>query len=57
MVTFKPIEIVDGFYSYEVYPEGNLHKKEVFEINPVTHELEISPLALMSIMFQNVLCT
>ena len=57
MVTFKPIEIVDGFYRYEVYPEGNLHKKEVFEINPVTHELEISPLALMSIMFQNVLCT
>ena len=39
MVTFKLIEIVDGFYRYEVYPEGNLHKKEVFEINPVTHEL------------------
>lgn len=39
MVNFNLIEIVDGFYRYEVFPEGDVTRRETFEFNPVTREL------------------
>lgn len=40
MVKFKLIEIVDGFYHYEIYPEGKEEGKGVFIFNPKTREVK-----------------
>ncbi|HEL2235831.1 TPA: hypothetical protein ACYSZK_000754 [Streptococcus suis] len=39
MVKFNLLEIVDGFYRYEVLPEGDVARREFFEFNPSTREL------------------
>lgn len=39
MVKFNLLEIVDGFYHYEVLPEGDVARREFFEFNPSTREL------------------
>lgn len=40
MLTFKLIEIVDGFYHYEIYPEDKIEDKGILIFNPVTKELK-----------------
>lgn len=40
MLTFKLIEIVDGFYHYEIYPEDNVADKGIFVFNPDTKEVK-----------------
>lgn len=39
MVKFNLLEIVNGFYRYEVLPEGDFTRREFFEFNPSTREL------------------
>lgn len=39
MVIFNLIEIINGFYRYEVLPEGEMDKREFFDFNPETREL------------------
>ncbi len=34
MLTFKLISFVDGFYHYEIYPEGKISNKGWFIFNP-----------------------
>lgn len=36
MLTFKLISIIDGFYHYEIYPEGDENKKGWVIFNPET---------------------
>jgi len=36
MLTFKLIEVVDGFYHYEIYPDGKIEDKGVIIFNPET---------------------
>lgn len=33
MVTFKLISYIDGFYRYEIYPEGKVEYKGIIEFN------------------------
>lgn len=40
MVTFNLIEIVNDFYRYEVFPEGDTKQREIFEFNPQTREIK-----------------
>lgn len=40
MLTFKLISIIDGFYHYEIYPEGKTEKKQTIIFNPETEELK-----------------
>ncbi|KXT76718.1 hypothetical protein [Streptococcus sp. DD12] len=40
MVKFNLIEVVNGFYRYEVFPEGDVSRREVFELNPSTREVK-----------------
>ncbi|WP_261805652.1 hypothetical protein [Lapidilactobacillus luobeiensis] len=40
MLTFKLIEIVDGFYHYEIYPESKVEAKGTFIFNPETKEVK-----------------
>ncbi|WP_018659433.1 hypothetical protein [Allofustis seminis] len=40
MLTFKLISIIDGFYHYEIYPEGDESKKGWIIFNPNTQELK-----------------
>ena len=39
MVKFKLIKIVDGFYHYEIYPEGKMENKGLLVFNPETKEI------------------
>ena len=36
MVKFNLIEVVNGFYRYEIFPEGDESRREIFEFNPWT---------------------
>ncbi|WP_125767349.1 hypothetical protein [Lapidilactobacillus wuchangensis] len=36
MLTYKLIDIVDGFYHYEIYPEGKVADKGTLIFNPLT---------------------
>ncbi len=38
MLTFKLISLIDGFYHYEIYPEGDESKKGWIIFNPTTGE-------------------
>ena len=40
MLTFKLIKIVDGFYHYEIYPEGKIEDKGTLIFNPETKTLK-----------------
>lgn len=40
MVKFKLIDIIDGFYHYEIYPEGNISNKGIIIFNPITKQLK-----------------
>lgn len=40
MVKFKLITIIDGFYHYEIYPEGDTSNVGVLVFNPQTKELK-----------------
>lgn len=40
MVTFELLEIVDGYYRYAMYPEGDKDRMEIFEINPAERKLK-----------------
>ena len=40
MLKFNLIEVVNGFYRYEVFPERDVTRRETFEFNPSTLELE-----------------
>lgn len=40
MLKFNLIEVVNGFYHYEVFPEGDVSRREIFEFNPSTRELK-----------------
>ncbi len=40
MLTFKQIEYVDGFYHYEIYPEGEVKDKGILIFNPDTKTLK-----------------
>jgi hypothetical protein len=40
MLRFKLIGISDGFYHYEIYPEGEIEDKAVFVFNPETNEVK-----------------
>lgn len=40
MVKFNLIEVVNGFYRYEIFPEGDESRREIFEFNPSTRELK-----------------
>lgn len=39
MVTFKLISVIDGFYHYEVYPEGKTEHKGTVVFNLETKEI------------------
>lgn len=40
MLTFKLISFLDGFYHYEIYPEGREENKGWIIFNPLTRELK-----------------
>ena len=40
MLKFNLIEVVNDFYRYEVFPEGDVSRREIFEFNPSTRELK-----------------
>lgn len=40
MLTFKLISYEDGFYHYEIYPEGKEEDKGWIIFNPTTRELK-----------------
>ena len=40
MLKFNLIEVVNGFYRYEVFPEGDVSRREIFEFNPSTREVK-----------------
>lgn len=40
MLTFKLISYVDGFYHYEIYPEGKIENKGWIIFNPETKSLK-----------------
>lgn len=40
MLKFKLISFIDGFYHYEIYPEGRLEDKGWVIFNPETKELK-----------------
>lgn len=40
MLTFKLISFKDGFYHYEIYPEGKVEGKGTIIFNPETEELK-----------------
>ncbi|WP_247920470.1 hypothetical protein [Streptococcus oralis] len=40
MLKFNLIKVVNGFYHYEVFPEGDVSRREIFEFNPSTRELK-----------------
>lgn len=45
MLTFKLINLENGFYHYEIYPEGNINDKGWIIFNPETKKLKerVSP--------------
>lgn len=40
ILTFKLISFIDGFYHYEIYPEGDISKKGWVIFNPETAEVK-----------------
>ena len=40
MLKFNLIEVVNGFYHYEVFPEGDVSRREIVEFNPSTREIK-----------------
>lgn len=40
MVKFKQIYFKDGFYKYEIYPEGDMNDVGVIIFNPDTNEIQ-----------------
>ncbi|MCI5674995.1 MAG: hypothetical protein PT956_05370 [Firmicutes bacterium] len=40
MLTFKLIKIKNGFYYYEIYPEGKKEGKGIFVYNPEKDEVK-----------------
>lgn len=40
MLKFKLISFDDGFYHYEIYPEGDVTKKGWIIFNPETYEVK-----------------
>lgn len=41
MVKFKLISIKDGFYHYEIYPEGDIDDIGIIIFNPETEEVKL----------------
>ncbi len=40
MLTFKLIDIIDGFYHYEIYPEKKIENKQILIFNPQSKEVK-----------------
>ena len=40
MLTFKLINIIDGFYHYEIYPEKRIENKQILIFNPQSKEVK-----------------
>ena len=40
MLTFKLIDIIDGFYHYEIYPEKKIENKQILIFNPQLKEVK-----------------
>lgn len=40
MLTFKLIDIIDGFYHYEIYPEKRIENKQILIFNPQSKEVK-----------------
>lgn len=40
MVKFRLIDVIDGFYYYEIYPEGDVVNRGGVVFNPETNELK-----------------
>lgn len=40
MLTFKLINIIDGFYHYEIYPEKKIENKQILIFNPQSKEVK-----------------
>ena len=40
MLTFKLIDIANGFYHYEIYPEGKIKDKGILIFNPDTKQIK-----------------
>lgn len=54
MLTFKLISYIDGFYHYEIYPEGRVQDKGWIVFNPDTGTLkeQVKP----SSPFSTIMC-